>query len=135
MVADRNGRSQRKMNIMHHEEELDRTHVPLPVVHAAVDELGCKIHGRGSMVSAIGGDRARKKPHNEDWRPVYCRYNNRRCRWIPKAALGLISHDLCRKLPGEELSAAYPQKKRTADQYWAAHGGEAAKQVALAPNY
>ena len=40
---------------MHHEEELDRTHVPLPVVHAAVDELGYKIHGRGSMVSAVGG--------------------------------------------------------------------------------
>ena len=112
--------------------QLESSHVPLPVVHAAVEELG---YTYGSMVAAIGGDRAVNEPLNEYWRPKDGRYNNRRCRWVPKAALGQIRCDLNRKRPGQGLSTKYPEKKRTADQHWAAHGGEAAKQAALAPNY
>lgn len=108
--------------------QLDRTHIPLPVVNEAVEALG---YTTGSLVSAIGRDRAVNEPLNEHWRPVYVG----RDRWLPRTALGRISSDLRRKRPGQGYSAKYPQYKQAADRYWASHGGEAAKQAALAPNY
>ncbi len=107
--------------------ELERTHIPLPVVNAAVEELG---YTTNSMVKAIGGDRAVEEPLNEHWRPVYVGGT----RWLPRTALGRISSDLRRKRPGQGMTSKYAQYKRAADEWWQGHGGEAAKQAVLAPN-
>ena len=115
------------MDVTGVEAKLERTHVPLPVVNAAVEELG---YTTNSMVQAIGGDRAVKEPLNEHWRLVYVG----RDRWLPQTALGRISSDLRRKRPGQGMTSKYSQYKRAADDWWQGHGGEAAKQAALAPN-
>ena len=111
---------------------LDYSHVPLPVVHAAVEEQGFT---PGSMVTAIGGD-GDPPPHppcNECWRSVKSRWEGRVCRWVPKVALRRIQCDLHPKRPGQPFSKKYGEKKRAADRYWATRGGETAKQAALIP--
>ncbi len=109
---------------------LEDTHVPVTVVNAAVEELG---YTTASMVQAIGYDRAIKEPLNEHWRPVYTHGGRRR--WVPKTALGRISRDLEEKPDGSPLTTKYHARyKPAADRWWPAHGGEAAKQAALATN-
>ena len=73
------------MDIAGSEAELERTHVPLPVVSAAVEELG---YTTNSMVEAIGGDRAVEEPLNEHWRPVYVGGT----RWLPRTATAVQVH-------------------------------------------